>query len=105
MARPQVADGGTASNMEGGDEYIEYGVAECRQGVVLRLGGWTKCWQLLIVKPGFVTKREHLPRTWINTLVRPKQRKRDIMMDLQEWDVGVWTGSRWLRIGTGGGQL
>ena len=22
-----------------------------------------------------------------------------------EWDVGVWTGSSWLRIGTGGGHL
>ena len=27
----------------------------------------------------------------------------NIKMDLQE--VGVWTGSRWLRIGTGGGHL
>jgi hypothetical protein len=22
-----------------------------------------------------------------------------------KWDVGVWIGSRWLRIGTGGGRL
>jgi len=22
-----------------------------------------------------------------------------------KWDVGVWTGSSWLRIGTGGGKL
>jgi hypothetical protein len=22
-----------------------------------------------------------------------------------KWDVGLWTGSSWLRIGTGGGQL
>jgi hypothetical protein len=22
-----------------------------------------------------------------------------------KWDVGVWTGSSWLRIGTGGGRL
>ena len=22
-----------------------------------------------------------------------------------KWDVGVWNGSRWLRIGTGGGHL
>ena len=26
-------------------------------------------------------------------------------MDLQEVDVGVWTGSSWLRVGTGGGHL
>ena len=24
---------------------------------------------------------------------------------LRKWDVGVWTGSMWLRIGTGGGHL
>ena len=29
-ARPQVADGGTASNMEGGYEYIEWAVADSR---------------------------------------------------------------------------
>ena len=23
----------------------------------------------------------------------------------KKWDVGVWTGSSWLRIGTGGGHL
>ena len=23
----------------------------------------------------------------------------------RKWDVGVWTGSIWVRIGTGGGQL
>jgi hypothetical protein len=23
----------------------------------------------------------------------------------RKWDVGAWTGSIWLRIGTGGGQL
>ena len=23
----------------------------------------------------------------------------------RKWDVGVWTGSSWLRIGTGGGNL
>jgi len=29
----------------------------------------------------------------------------NIKMDLQEVGWGVWTGSSWLRIGTGGGQL
>jgi len=23
----------------------------------------------------------------------------------RKWDVGVWTGSNWLRLGTGGGHL
>ena len=36
-------------------------------------------------------------------LGRPRHRWEDtIKMDLQKWDVGVWTGSSWLRIGTGG---
>ena len=42
MARPQVADGGTASDMEGSCEYIEQAVADSRQGVVLQLGGWAR---------------------------------------------------------------
>jgi len=39
-------------------------------------------------------------------LGRSRHRWEDnIKMDLQKWDVGAWTGSRWLRIGTGGGHL
>jgi len=43
MARPQVADGGTASNPEGSCEYIEEAVADSRQGLVLHLRGWARC--------------------------------------------------------------
>ena len=39
-------------------------------------------------------------------LGRPRRRWEDnIKMDLQEVEVGVWTGSSWHRIGTGGGLL
>ena len=39
-------------------------------------------------------------------LERPRHRWEDkIKMDLQEVGCGVWTGSSWLRIGTGGGHL
>ena len=39
-------------------------------------------------------------------LGRPRRRWEDnIKMDLQEVDVGVWTGSSWLRIGTGSEHL
>jgi len=40
-------------------------------------------------------------------LGRPRRRWEDhIKMNLQEVvDVGAWTGSMWLRIGTGGGHL
>ena len=43
MARPQVADRGTASSMEGSYEYIEKAVADSRHGVVIQLGGWARC--------------------------------------------------------------
>ena len=37
---------------------------------------------------------------------RPRRRWEDnIKMDLQEVGLGVWTGSSWLGIGTGGGHL
>ena len=42
MARPQVVDGGTASDVEGSCEYIEYAVVESRQAVVLQLEGWAR---------------------------------------------------------------
>ena len=38
-------------------------------------------------------------------LVRPRRRWVDIRMDLQEVDVGIWTGLSWPRIETGGGRL
>jgi hypothetical protein len=50
MARPQVADEGTASDMECSCEYIEYAVAARRRGVVLQLGVWARCKQLFPVK-------------------------------------------------------
>jgi len=43
MGRPQVVEGGTASNMEGSCEYIEYAIANSRQGVAFELEGWAKC--------------------------------------------------------------
>jgi len=36
----------------------------------------------------------------------PRRRWEDnIKMDLQQVDVGAWTGSSWLMIGSGGGHL
>jgi hypothetical protein len=41
-----------------------------------------------------------------STLGRPRRGWEDnIKMDPQEVGCGVWTGSRWLRIGTDGGNL
>jgi hypothetical protein len=38
-------------------------------------------------------------------LGRPRRSRDNINRDLQEMGCGVWTGSSWLRIGTGGGHL
>jgi len=39
-------------------------------------------------------------------LGRPRRRwEENIKVDLQKQDVGLWIGSSWLRIGTGGGHL
>jgi len=32
-------------------------------------------------------------------------RKIILRWNFRNWDVGVWTGSIWLRVGTGGGHL
>jgi hypothetical protein len=52
---------------------------------------------------GFIIK------IWFECLVIPGRRRRrwedNIKMDLRKLDVGVWTGSSWLRIGIGGGHL
>jgi hypothetical protein len=40
------------------------------------------------------------------SLGRPRRRWKDnIRWSFRKWNVGVWTGSSWLRIGTGGGHL
>jgi len=59
------------------------------------MGGGRCVYRVLMEKP-----EEKRP------LGRPRRRWEDnIKMDLRKWDVGVWTGSSWLRIGTGGRHL
>jgi len=39
-------------------------------------------------------------------LGRPRPRwEENIKWIFRKWDVGIWTGSSWLRVGTGGGHL
>ena len=63
------------------------------EGHVARMGAWRGLYRVLVGKPE--GKRP---------LGTPRRRWDDnIKMDVRE--VGVWTGSSWLRIGTGGGHL
>ena len=36
---------------------------------------------------------------------RPRRRWEDNIKIFRKWDVGIWNGSSWIRIGTGGGHL
>jgi len=64
-------------------------------GHVARMGEGRGVYRILVGKPG--EKK---------SLGRPKLRWEDnIKMDLQEVGCGVWIGSGWLRIGTGGGHM
>jgi hypothetical protein len=47
---------------------------------------------------GNLRERDHLGDPGVD-------RKIIIKWIFRKWDVGVWTGSSWLRVGTGGGLL
>ena len=74
------------------------GVIESRRmrwaGHVARMGEERGVYRVLVGKPE--GKRP---------LGRPRRRWVDIRMDLQEVDVGMWTGLGWPRIEIGGGRL
>jgi hypothetical protein len=64
-------------------------------GHVARMGEGRGVYRVLVRKPE--GKRP---------LGRPRRRWEDnIRMDFRKWDVGVWFGSGWFRIGTVGGRL
>jgi len=47
---------------------------------------------------GNLRERDHLGDTGVNERII-------LRWICRKWDVGVWTGSSWLRMGTGGGHL
>ena len=64
-------------------------------GACSAYGGEERLQRVLVGKP-----EEKKP------LGRPRHRWEDnIKIDLQDVGCGVWTGTSWLRIGTGGGHL
>jgi hypothetical protein len=71
MARPQNADEGKVSYMEGSYENIDKAVvAGSRHMVVLKLGGWVRCQQLLNIKSYLVMKCSHTkPQNYNDNLV------------------------------------
>jgi hypothetical protein len=69
---------------------------ESQQGVVLQLGGWAMCYQLLTVETGLVTKWVQMPQAWTDPLVHSKQWKRD--MRFSTWNVRSLFRSRSLII-------
>jgi hypothetical protein len=64
-------------------------------GYIARMGEKRGAYRVLVGKP-----EGKVP------IGRPRRSCKDnVKMDLQEVGLGVWTGSSWLRIGTGGGHL
>jgi len=64
--------------MEGSCEHIEEAVADCRQGVVLQLGGG----QVLTIphlKTYHIMNHSKTPRTWTEPSVRSTQWKKDMI--------------------------
>ena len=62
---------------------------------IARIGDSRGVYRILVEKP-----ERNSP------LGRPRLRWEDnIKMDFQEVGCGLWTGSRWFKIGTGGGHL
>jgi hypothetical protein len=59
------------------------------------MGEWRGLYRVLVGKP---RERDDLGNPGVNGRIILK-------WIFRKWDVGVWTGSSWLRIGTGGGHL
>ena len=64
-------------------------------GRVARMGEWRGLYRVLVGKP---RERDDLRNPGVNGRIILK-------WIFRKWDVGVRTGSSWLRIGTGGGRL
>jgi len=70
--------------------------------VIIRLAveHFKRATQIAVLK-----RRYHWLHDLYKVLVGKLGGKRPLGRSRRRWDVGVWTGSTWLRIGTGDGQL
>ena len=59
------------------------------------MGRGTDIYRVLVGKPEGKRPLGRPGRRWDKMILR---------WIFREWDVGIWTGSNWLRIGTGGGR-
>jgi hypothetical protein len=66
-----------------------------RAGHVARMGERRSLYRVLVRS---LRERDHLEDPGIDGSIILRRA-------LRKWDVGLWTGSSWLRIGTGGGHL
>ena len=64
-------------------------------GHVVRMGEERGVYRVLVGKPEGKRPLGRRRLRWVDT----------IRMDLQKWDVGIWTGLGWPRIEKGGGRL
>ena len=93
MERPQVADGGTASIWRLAANILKKQSRTDDKGWSSIYGGWARYTQLLTIKTYQVTKySKGMPRTWTDTLVRHKQRKRNMRF-------GTWNVRSLYRVG------
>jgi hypothetical protein len=94
-------DWGKLHNEELNDLYSLFNVRMIKSrrmgwaGHVARMGERRGVYRVLVGKPEGKRPRGRPRRRWED----------NIKKDLQETDVGVWIGSNWLMIGTGGGHL
>ena len=65
-------------------------------GECTKYGGEQSVYRVLVWKPE--GKKTHLGGPGVDGRII-------LRWIFRKWDVGVWTGSMWLRIGTGGGHL